>query len=156
MGKADISRFARALAGMRRVGIDTPVLIYHFEDVVPYSELATHLLAQASIGSIDLVLSTIAVAEVLAGPWRGGDGGRAGRIENAMQALAGITVADVTRDVAVRGAELRGKAALPLPDALIIASAIAHGAQAVVTNDAGWRVKGLPCRVLVLDDYIRS
>lgn len=153
---ADVGRFARALARVRRVGIDTPVLIYHFEDVSPYSELTTYLLAHAASGAVDLILSTVTVAEILSGPWRGGNGERAGRIENVMQALPGVTIAPVTWETASRGAELRGKTGLPLPDALILASAISHGAQVIVTNDMAWRVKGLPCCVLILDEYVSA
>ncbi len=156
MGQADVGRFARALTEIRYVGVDTPVLIYHFEDVSPYSELTTHLLAQAASGTYDLIVSTITVAEVLTGPWRAGDGERARWIENAMQALPGLTTAGVAWQEASRGAELRGKTGLPLPDVLIMASAVAHGAQVIVTNDASWRMKGLPCRVLVLDEYVRA
>lgn len=52
MVSVDPARFARALGGAKRVGIDTQVLIYHMQDVAPYAELTTHLLTQAATGAV--------------------------------------------------------------------------------------------------------
>ncbi len=154
MARVALGRFGRTLGGAERIGVDTAVLIYHLEDVIPYSSLTTHLLTKAAIGAVQLFISTITVAEILAGPWRAGNGESVKRIEGALRALPGTAVADITWEVASRGAELSGRTTLPLPDALIVASAIEHGAQLLVTNDAAWRTKHLPCRVAVLDDYL--
>lgn len=151
-----LKRFGRALAGARLVGLDTPVLIYHLEDVSSYAELTTHVLSRAAAGDLELVLSAVTVGEILAGPWRAGEGERARRIEEALHALPGIVVAEITWKAASKAAEIRGKSNLPLPDALIIASSVEKGATLLVTNDAGWRVRHLPCRVLLLDDYVRT
>ncbi len=156
MGEVDLRGFSRALNGIRRAGVDTPVWIYHLEDVRPYSELTTHLLAEAASGTLQLVLSVVSVSEILVGPWRAKDGDRARLIEEALQSISGVTQADVTWDVATRGAELRGRTGLPLPDALIIASVLSQQAQLLVTNDVGWRAEALSCPVLLLDDYATS
>lgn len=156
MAGVGLKRFERALAGARLVGLDTPVLIYHLEDVSPYADLTTYLLSRAASGSLDLILSTVTVGEILAGPWRAGDGKSAQRIEEALHALPGIAVAEITWKAASKAAEIRGKSNLPLPDALIIASSVEKGATLLVTNDAGWRVRHLPCRILLLDDYVRA
>lgn len=154
MARVAIGKFARALGGIERIGLDTSVLIYHLEGIVPYTALTMHLLAKAATGRAHLVMSTISVGEILAGPWRADNEEGAKRIEGALRALPGASVADITWEVASRGAELSGRTMLPLPDALIVASAIEHGAQLLVTNDAAWRIKHLPCRVAVLDDYL--
>jgi len=134
--------------------VDTPVWIYHLEDVRPYSDLTTHLFAEAAAGKVDLVLSTISLAEILAGPWRANDADRARRIEGALETLPGVTPAPATWAIAAGAARIRGERHLPLPDALIIASALAQGAQVLLTNDAEWtHAASLGARVVFLDDY---
>lgn len=154
MAPVALDRFARTLAGAERVAVDTAVLIYQLENITPYVQLTSYLLAHAGAGITFLIVSTITVGELLVGPWRSRGRQEARRIEDALRALPGLLVADITWDVAAQGAALRARTNLPFPDALILASAIEHGAQVVVTNDAAWRVKSLPCRVVVLDDYI--
>lgn len=152
MGEVNLARFARALRGATRAGVDTAVWIYHLEDVRPYSELTVHLLAEAAAGRLELILSTVTLAEILAGPWRTGDAERAGRIEAVLEALPGVRPAAATWAVASAAARIRGELKLPLPDAFIIASALDQQAQLLVTNDATWsRAASLGARVVLLD-----
>src|SRR2546428_13510558 len=116
----DIGRFMRALSGVGHVGLDTPVLIYHLEDIPPYAELTTHLFAEASTGTLQLVLSVITLAEILVKPWQEGDAGRAGRIRTALEALPSIQFADINTAVPAEGASLRARTGLPLPDRFIV------------------------------------
>lgn len=139
---------------MERVGLDTAVLIYQLEDVSPYVDLTTHLLTHAALGKWQLHVSAISIAEILAGPWKAGDANTARRIEDSLRALPSLAVADVTLDVAVAAARLRGQTNLPLADSLILASMVRREVQLVVTNDTAWRVKGLPFKVLILEDYV--
>ena len=154
MGEIAERKLRRSLANVRRVALDTPVLIYHLEDVQPYAGLTTVLLSIIEAKGIHLVLSVVTLAEVLAGAWRGGDGTRAAQLETALKAIPGVVFAGVDADSAAKAAEIRGRTNLLLPDALIIASAVAHEATVIVTNDSGWRRKLLPCRVLVLEDLL--
>lgn len=157
MAEVDLPAFIRAVRGARRIGVDTPVWIYHLEDVRPYSDLTLHLFSEAAAGAGELVLSVVSLAEILAGPWRVGDAHRAKGIENALKAIPGVIAADITWPVAGRGAQIRAQTQLPLPDALIIASALEHQVQLLITNDTDWRrAKQLPCRVLILDSYLRG
>lgn len=154
MARVDLRKFARTLAGARLVGLDTAVLIYHLEDIAPYSELTTVLLTRAAAGSLRVVLSTVVVAEALVGPWKFGDAGAAARIEHALRALPGTLVADLTWAIAARAARMRARTGLPLPDSLVIAAAVERGASLMLTNDAAWRGKPLHCRVAVLEDFL--
>jgi predicted nucleic acid-binding protein len=153
MARVDLRRFARRLAGVRLVGLDTAALIYHLEDIAPYSELTTVLLTRAAAGSLRIVLSTVVVAESLVGPWKLGDE-VAARIEDALRALPGTLVADLTWAIAARAARMRAQTGLPLPDSLVIATAVEQGASLMLTNDAAWRGKALHCRVAVLEDFL--
>lgn len=65
--------------------------------------------------------------------------------------------AAATWAVASAAARIRGELRLPLPDALIIASALDQQAQLLVTNDAAWlRATPLGARVVLLDSISRS
>lgn len=157
MAEVDLTGFTRALRGARRIGVDTPVWIYHLEDVRPYSDLTLHLFSEAVAGTKELILSAISLAEILVGPWRKGDSDRAERIEDVLSAIPGVSPADLTWTAAGMGARIKGQTDLPLPDALIIASALEHQVQLLITNDTHWgRVKRLPCRVLILDNYLKE
>jgi predicted nucleic acid-binding protein len=149
----DVRGFERILGTTVRIGLDTPVLIYHFEDISPYAELTTRILGSIAAGT-RVIVSVISVAEILTGPWRERQADRARIIEEGVQALPGLTVRDVTWKTAASAAELRGTTSLPLPDALIVASLLEGEAQVIVTNDASWKSAKLPCRVLLLDDYL--
>jgi predicted nucleic acid-binding protein len=99
-------------------------------------------------------VSAISIAEILAGPWKAGDANTARTIEDSLRGLPNLAVADVTLDVASAAARLRGQTNLPLADSLILASMMRREVQVVVTNDIAWRVKGLPSKVLILEDYV--
>ncbi len=103
-----------------------------------------------------MILSTVSVSEILVGPWRARDRESAKLVEAALKSIPGVTEADVTWNVAARSAELRRRTGVPLPDALIIASVLNQQVQLLVTNDAAWRAKPLPCRVLLFDDYAKG
>ena len=145
MEGVDVHGLERILATTTRIGLDTPVLIYHFEDVSPYAELTTRILGSVTAGT-RLLVSAISIAEILTG--------RSPLIEEGIQALPGLTVQDVTLKTAAAAAELRGNTSLPLPDALIVASLLEGEAQVIVTNDARWKSAKLPCRFVLLDEHL--
>lgn len=153
MEGVDVHGLERILATTTRIGLDTPVLIYHFEDVSPYAELTTRILGSVTAGT-RLLVSAISIAEILTGPWREHQADRARIMEEGIQALPGLTVQDVTLKTAAAAAELRGNTSLPLPDALIVASLLEGEAQVIVTNDARWKSAKLPCRFVLLDEHL--
>jgi predicted nucleic acid-binding protein len=83
-------------------------------------------------------LSMVTVAEILVRPFRRGPAAVA-TAEAFLQHFADIRLVPVTYDVAREGARLRASTDLPMPDALIVASALIVGADALVTNDRNWR-----------------
>jgi predicted nucleic acid-binding protein len=145
-------RFLRALAGADRVGVDTPALIYHLEGIAPYADLTAELFARAAAGRVSLIVSTIVAGELLVGPWRTGGRREARRMESVLRGFP-AAFADVTWEVVRQAAEVRGRTGLPFPEAIVVACCLQHGAHTIVTNDAAWRVKPLPCRIILLDDY---
>ncbi len=95
-----------------------------------------------------LVVPASAYAECLVAPHRRGADAVA-VVDRFLDALpAGVEPVD--RAIAATAAALRAthSAALRLPDGLVIATAIALGADRILTTDAGWPATGLPVEVL--------
>ena len=65
-----------------------------------------------------------------------------------------LSLADVTRDVARRAAQLRARYRLRPADALQVATALIHGATAWVTNDRGLVRLASSLDVVILDDLM--
>ena len=62
----------------RKVGLDTSTLIYHLEDVEPYSELTEAVFTAIAEGSPAGILSTISATELLVQPFAEGRNDRCG------------------------------------------------------------------------------
>jgi predicted nucleic acid-binding protein len=91
-----------------------------------------------------LAISALTYAEILVGPLRAG--GRA--VEVVERFSAQLRIVDLTPDIARLAAELRAARGLKLPDAVIVATGLRHGADVIVTADARW--KGIE-KVIVID-----
>ena len=83
-------------------------------------------------------MSMITVAQILVRPFRSGPRAVA-TAEAFLQHFADVRLAPVSYEVARQAASLRAAAGLPMPDALIVSTAIVTGADLIVTNDRSWR-----------------
>lgn len=95
-----------------------------------------------------LAVPASAFAECLVGPARRGR--LAMQAVDAFLADLAADVEPVTRQVAVRAAQLRAKhgSRLRLPDALVLATALHLKADRVLTTDAAWPRVGMPVEVV--------
>lgn len=95
-----------------------------------------------------LVLPASAYAECLVAPSRRGPEATI-LVDQLLDALP-VTVEPISRSVAAEAATLRAThgRSLRLPDALVLATARALGADRVLTTDAGWPQAGLEVEVI--------
>jgi predicted nucleic acid-binding protein len=122
--------------------VDTAPWIYLLEDHAEFAPRFLGLFEAAERGQIQLALSTVTLAEVLAGPFKAGQTALAKRYETAMGAYQ---VVPLSAAVASLAAQLRVQYRLKLPDAVQLASALQIGAAALVTHDRDFSaVQGLP------------
>lgn len=129
------------------VVVDSAPLIYLLDGHPAFAPLFEGLFEAYERGAVRIALSTIAVAEVLAGPFKQGQEALAKRYEKV---LADFELVPVSQDIAVTAARLRAGTGLRLPDALQAATALEIGAVALVTHDRDFsRLAGL--RVIVGD-----
>ncbi len=114
---------------------------------------ARHVAAMAAVAAAmdrgdDLVLPASAYAEILVAPHRRGPEAVA-TVDAFLDALP-AAIEPATRVVAARAARLRAAhgTALRLPDALVIATALALGADLVITTDGRWPSVPVPVEVV--------
>lgn len=123
------------------VVVGSAPLIYLLDGHPEFAPLFEGLFEAHERGALQIAISTIAVAEVLAGPFKHGQDVLAKRYEKA---LAGFEVVPVSQEIAVTAARLRAGSGLRLPDALQAATALEIGAAALVTHDRDFsRLTGL-------------
>ena len=128
--------------------LDSGVVIAILDGSDVHHAAATAAVAAAMDRGDDLVLPTSAYAEVLVAPHRRGPEAVA-TVDAFLDALP-AAIEPATRTIAAQAAELRAAhgTALRLPDALVIATALALGAERVITTDGRW--PGLPVHVEVV------
>ena len=134
------------------VGLDTPVFIYHFEAHPRYLLLTQALLAGVQAGQWLAVTSAVTIMEVTVRPWQLGREAVAREYEALLAHMPHLTVAGVTREVARRAAQLRARYRVRPADALQAATALVHGATALVTNDRLLERLSHELDVIILDD----
>lgn len=97
------------------------------------------------------VSSTITLAEVLVQPLRAENSELAKQYEEILTSSRNFRLQPVTTSIARLAANLRGRYALKMPDALHVATAIEAGCDAFLTNDAAIK-RVTEITVLILDE----
>lgn len=134
------------------VGIDTSVFIYRFESNSALGSLAGDALMAMEEGRFAGVTSLLTLMELAVRPLAVGRPDVADEYEVLLANFPHLSVVDVDRRVARRGAELRAAHRLRPADALQLGACIEHGASAFLTNDRDLR-RVTELEVLLLDDF---
>jgi len=126
------------------LAVDTAPIIYWLEGHPRLADRFAPVFAGAESGAVQVVISTVTLAEVLAGPLRAGNELLTAQYREALTRSAGWQVVPLDVEVAVEAARIRAAYRLRLPDAIQVATAIRVGAAALVTHDRALRrVRGL-------------
>jgi predicted nucleic acid-binding protein len=151
MGSSAVTTIDDALANVTRLGLDTAPVIYFVEAFPRHDALVTNVFSRVAEAQLVAVTSVITLAEVLVQPVQRGQRELQAAYTRLLRHSANFELLPVDIAVAEHAAELRARYRLRMPDALQVATALAGGCQAFLTNDhALTRVTDL--RVLVLDD----
>ncbi len=135
-----VARVEAALRGAHRISLDTNVLIAAADPSDRRQPCAVWLLDEIEAGRFDCAISSVAAAEILVGALRAGvEKGLAA--QGFLSRYPNMTIEPVTFEIAVDAAQVRALTRLRLPDSIIIATAIARGADALVHGDKEWRTK---------------
>jgi len=148
--------FQNALGKLKKVGLDSSILIYHLENLEPYANLTENIFAMIAEGSLNAVLSTVSVTELLVQPFTAGQQDRIAAIERFLLSLPNTEIKSPDYPIAREAARLRSKYRIRTPDALLIATSMNEKADAFITNDAGLRpLRAEGLTILVLGDFPR-
>jgi predicted nucleic acid-binding protein len=105
-------------------------------------------------GELRVIVSVITESELLVRPKRDGESEAEERIQDLLSE-DGFTVVPVDRHTGRLAAGLRARHKLALADAIIVATAITSGCEAVVSNDGKWsRITEIP--LVRLDEVTSS
>ncbi len=149
------SKFTSELKRFNRLGLDSSILIYHLEDIEPYSELTEITFTTIAGGARRAVLSTISVTELLIQPFADGEKVRVDTFERFILSLPNTVLVPPDYTIARVAARLSATYDIRTPDALIAATALEEKAQAFLTNDSRLaKIKNEGIAVLILNDYL--
>ena len=118
-----------------RLALDTSSLICHLDGTEDAARAARHVVDDlVASGKCDAVISAATVAELLHHPLRLGRAA-VDQMVGFLDSLEGLQIRSVDFLVAAEAARIRAKTGIPLPDALVIATAVLTSSQVLVTND---------------------
>ena len=119
-----------------RLLLDTNCLVYLLEGIGgPEHEYMVRLYQSAASGDVELLTSTVSLAEMLTGVARRGTRADVERAQGAFLGLPGLSAPPLAIDVARESAVVRERSSLKLFDAIIVATGLVHGADALLSND---------------------
>lgn len=128
------ARFRSRFEKDTSVLIDTAPLIYHLEDVEPWSALTTMAFDLIASEQVSGFISAVSVAELLVKPFAAG-AQTAESAERFLLSIPNVAIAPVDYAISRRAADLRARYRARTPDALIIATALILGIDRILTND---------------------
>jgi predicted nucleic acid-binding protein len=118
-----------------RVTVDSAPIIYFLEDHPKLASRFAPVFEAAAEGELSIFVSTITVAEVMAGPLKAGNDILAAQYYEALRGSRNWEIVPVTEEIAILAARIRAIRKLRLPDAIQVATAVATASVALVTHD---------------------
>ena len=142
-----------ALAAVTTLGIDTSAFIYFVEHNSRYVSVVRDVFRRIDAGQFNGHSSIITLTETLTLPKRLADAALERTYRLMLFESRNFQLLDVNAAIADTAADLRARHNLRTPDAMQIATALAAGCEAFLTNDRDLRrVDAL--NILVLDELV--
>jgi predicted nucleic acid-binding protein len=137
--------------------LDTSAVLAYLSGAEPASAAAATIVdGFAATGRNPAVVSAITVTEALVRPMRAASLTAIRLVDDFLLHFPNLRVDPVTVAVAREAARIRAVTAAPTPDALILATAVAASAGALVTNDRSWSGvatrAGLSIQIVLLEE----
>jgi predicted nucleic acid-binding protein len=134
-----VADLAAALRQHERIGIDTPIFIYHLEGTTHLAGLAGVALDALAEGAFTGVTSVLTLMEIAVKPLHMGRADVAEEYEALLANYPNLVIAALDRPTARRAAALRAEYRLRPADALQVAACLEQGATAFLSNDRDLR-----------------
>ncbi|HXH21548.1 MAG TPA: PIN domain-containing protein [Dehalococcoidia bacterium] len=123
------------LAQVTTVALDTSPIIYAFEDHPQFGPVVRPVFEAIGRQQLHAVASSITLVEVLTAPLRAGNTDLSSIYREFLLETDRVTTMPVTTEIAQRAAQLRATYGLRTADAIVAATAMVAGCDAVLTND---------------------
>ena len=149
-----VNALEQSLAGHKRLLLDTMIFSYHLAGHPRYAPLTTVILRAVESGTVTGLAITITLAELLTRPAQERDQAALQDYEAYLLHFPNLEIVPLDIAVARETALVRAGAGLRTPDAIQVATARVHGADAVVTHDRRWAGKFARPAVIPLDDFL--
>ncbi len=120
------------------VALDTAPLVYFIEEHEKFGPLVFPFFEALNRGELRAITSVVTLLEVLVQPIRHKQEALAREYRQILLENVALTVVPASVQIAEKAAELRAAHGLRTPDAIQLATALSHGAGAILTNDADW------------------
>jgi predicted nucleic acid-binding protein len=143
----------QALTNNAPIALDSSILIAYLADEAPIAGLVAPCLEHVEI---EMVISTITLAEALVRPARGSATSDLDLIVSSIAALPNLRIVAFDHDHAVEAAIVRAETRLKLPDSAIVATARLAHAVALIGNDGAWIGRPLGTPYVHMDDLLGS
>ncbi|MBC6473867.1 MAG: type II toxin-antitoxin system VapC family toxin [Hormoscilla sp. GM102CHS1] len=134
------------------VGLDTAPLIYFVEENQTYLQMVDPFFEALGRGEFTVVTSAVTLLEALVQPLRRGDTMLAQQYRDILFNQEGLTMIEVSPDIAETAAQLRAIHNIQSLDAIQLATAIRGGAAFFLTNDVRLPSSLPGLTVLLLDE----
>lgn len=133
----------RALRGVRTISLDTAVFLARADDADPRQRCAEWLLEEVEAGTFECVISAVSAAETLVRPSAMGPS-RMIASQTALRRFPHLAIRPFTFDDSAFAAQVRAITRLRLPDAIVLATALASEVEALIHCDDEWDTKAAP------------
>ena len=144
---------AAALRRHERIGVDTPIFIYHLEGTTHLAGLAGVALDELAGGAFTGMTSVLTLMEIAVKPLHMRRPDVAEEYEILLANYPNLVIAALDRPTARRAAELRAEYRLRPADALQVAACLEQGATAFLSNDRELR-RITHLQVWMLEDFV--
>ncbi len=130
----------RAIGDAHRILLDTSALIAYHSTAELVHPLARHLLGRIEEASDPLTgyFSVVSAAELLVRPYQRGTP-ELTLMHTFLAGFPNLTVLPVDLAIATQAATLRAISGVRMPDAMIVATGLLSGCEAIVSNDEQWK-----------------
>ncbi|HVT44566.1 MAG TPA: PIN domain-containing protein [Thermoanaerobaculia bacterium] len=150
------TRFGQRIGRASRICIDTAPIVYHLENVEPWSELTTLALDRVSEGTVECIVSAVSVTELLVRPYQLENLEAIEFCERFLLSMPNLRIVPVDYELARRAASIRARHRLRTPDSIIMATAIGEAADLLLTNDPDFeKAESSETRVLLMSRFLR-
>lgn len=143
------------LDGLDRIGFDTNALIYYLERRPGYFRYVAEAVDMIENRKAIGVVSTVVEMELLVKPLREQDFTSRNRIETFLRQQANLFIRPVDRTVARRAADVRARTRLDALDAIILATCLEEGCDAIIGNDSDIAANFSDIPYMYLEDFIQ-